>query len=171
MKKIFPLILLLLNSTWLSAQLTCATAVSLNLGTVTVPDVTGDPPSTACTLGAAGTKGLWYKYTATANKTIKVTTSSAGQNADTRLIVFSGNCNALNCVTANDDYIGQFSQVTFNAVSGTTYYIVFDNKYSALGFNVTLSEVIVQPDRLVFTPQTVSVAGGFNNCIVDMNGD
>jgi len=172
MKKIFPFFVLLFNSTWVSAQLTCATAVTLNPGTITAPDVTGDPPLTACTLtGVPGTKGLWYKYTATANKTIKITTSSAGQNADTRLMVFSGNCTALNCITANDDYIGQFSQVTFNAVAGTTYYIVFDNKYSSLGFNVTLSEVIVQPDRLVFNPQTVSVAGSFNNCIVDMNGD
>lgn len=172
MKKIFPFFVLLLNSTWLSAQLTCATAVPLGLGTVIAPSITGDPPLTVCTLmGGPGTKGLWYKYTATANKTIKINTSSAGQNADTRLIVFSGNCNALNCIAANDDYTGQFSQVTFNAVAGTTYYIVFDNKFSSLGFNINVSEVVVQPDRLAFTSQPVSVAGNFNNCIVDMNGD
>jgi hypothetical protein len=172
MKKIFPFFVLLVNSTCVFAQLTCATAVTLNPGTVTAPNVTGDPPLTACTLtGGPGTKGLWYKYTPTANKTIKITTSSAGQNADTRLMVFSGNCTTLNCVTANDDYTGEFSQVTFNAIAGTTYYAVFDNKYSSLGFNITLSEVIAQPDRLSFTPQPVSVAGTFNNCIVDMNGD
>lgn len=172
MKKIFPFFVFLVNSTWVSAQLTCATAVTLNPGTVTAPNVTGDPPLTACTLtGGPGTKGLWYKYTPTANKTIKITTSSAGQNADTRLMVFSGNCTTLNCVTANDDYTGEFSQVTFNAIAGTTYYAVFDNKYSSLGFNITLSEVIAQPDRLSFIPQPVSVAGTFNNCIVDMNGD
>lgn len=110
-------------------------------------------------------------YTPTANQNIKITTSSAGQNADTRLIVFSGNCTALNCITANDDYTGQFSQVTFNAVAGTTYYIVFDNKFSSSGFNINVSEVVVQPDRLSFTAQPVSVAGTLNNCIVDMNGD
>lgn len=172
MKKIFPFFVLLLNSTWISAQLTCATAAPIGLGTVIAPSVTGDPPLTVCSLtGGPGTKGLWYKYTATANKTIKITTSSAGQNADTRMIVFSGNCTALNCITANDDYAGQFSQVTFNAVAGTTYYIVFDNKFSSIGFNINVSEVVVQPDRLTFTSLPVSAAGTFNNCIVDMNGD
>jgi hypothetical protein len=171
MKKIFPFFFLLLNSTWVFAQLTCATAVPLSLGTVTAPDVTGDAPATGCSLGLPGSKGLWYKYTATQNKTIRIATSTIGQNADTRLIVFTGNCTTLNCLTANDDFAGTFSQVTFNAVAGTTYYIVFDNKYSSLGFNITLSEVVVVPDRLSFTPQSVSTGGSFNNCVVDMNGD
>jgi len=171
MKKILPFFILLLNSTWAMAQLTCATAVPLGLGTVTAPSVTGTPPTTACSLGTPGTKGLWYKFTPTENKSIKIATSSAGQNADTRLIVFSGNCNALTCVAANDDSAGAFSAVTFNAVAGTTYYIVFDNKYSALGFNITISEVVIVPDRLSFVPQSISVPTNFNNCIVDMNGD
>ncbi|WP_042720749.1 FG-GAP-like repeat-containing protein [Flavobacterium sp. B17] len=171
MKKIFTLFVLVLNSTWAIAQLTCATAVPLGLGTVTAPTVTGDAPATACSLGTPGSKGLWYKYTPTENKTIKVATSLAGQNADTRLIVFMGNCSTLNCVAANDDFTGTFSQVTFNAVAGTTYYIVFDNKFSSAGFNITLSEVVVVPDRLSFVAQPVSAAGSFNNCVVDMNGD
>ncbi|SDQ52543.1 Por secretion system C-terminal sorting domain-containing protein [Chryseobacterium soldanellicola] len=171
MKKILPFFVLLLNSTWAIAQLTCATAVPLSLGTVTAPAVTGDAPATACSLGLSGSKGLWYKYTATQNTTIRVATSAAGQNADTRLIVFTGSCTALNCLTANDDFAGNFSQVTFNAVAGTTYYIVFDNKYSSLGFNITLSEVVVVPDRLSFTPQPITATGSFNNCVVDMNGD
>lgn len=171
MKKIFPLFVLVLNSTWAIAQLTCATAAPIGLGTITAPTVTGDAPATACSLGTPGSKGLWYKFTATENKTIKVATSSAGQNADTRLIVFMGNCSALNCVAANDDSVGAFSAVTFNAVAGTTYYIVFDNKFSSAGFNITLSEVVVVPDRLSFVAQPVSAAGTFNNCVVDMNGD
>ncbi len=171
MKKIFPFFLLLLNSTWIYAQLTCATAVPLNFGTVTAPSVTGDPPPTACTLGNPGSKGLWYTFTSTQDKTIKINTSSAGQNADTRMMVFTGNCTALNCLTANDDFSGTFSQVTFNAVAGTTYYVVFDNKYSSLGFNITVSEVVAVPDRLSFVTQPVAAAGTFNNCIVDMNGD
>ncbi|WP_259127142.1 FG-GAP-like repeat-containing protein [Chryseobacterium ginsenosidimutans] len=143
----------------------------LSLGTITAPDVTGDAPTTACSLGSSGSKGLWYKYTATQNKTIRVATSTAGQNADTRLVVFTGSCTALSCLTANDDFAGTFSQVTFNVVAGTTYYIVFDNKYSSLGFNITLSEVVVVPDRLSFTSQSISTGGTLNNCIVDMNGD
>lgn len=171
MKKIFPLFVLLLNSTWVFAQLTCATAVPIGIGTITAPNVTGDAPATACSLGAPGTKGLWYKYTSTEDKTIKVVTSASGQNADTRLIVFTGNCSNLSCIAANDDYTGAFSQVIFNAAAGTTYYIVFDNKFSSLGFNITLSEVVAVPERLSFVAQPVSAAGTFNNCVVDMNGD
>lgn len=171
MKKILPFFVLLLTGSWTMAQLTCATAVSIGLGTVTAPTVTGTPPATACSLGTPGTKGLWYKFTPTESKTYKIKTSSAGQNADTRLIVFTGNCNALTCVAANDDSAGAFSAVTFNAVAGTTYYVVFDNKYSSLGFNITISEVVVVPDRLSFVPQQISVPTNYNNCIVDMNGD
>ncbi|SEM78062.1 Por secretion system C-terminal sorting domain-containing protein [Chryseobacterium taichungense] len=171
MKKIFPFFVLLLNSAWVAAQLTCATAATIDIGTTTAPNVTGDAPATACSLGAPGTKGLWYKYTPTQNKTIKVVTSAAGQSVDTRLIVFTGNCGNLSCIAANDDYTGAFSQVTFNAVAGTTYYIVFDNKFSSLGFNITLSEVVAVPDRLSFVAQPVSVAGTYNNCVVDMNAD
>ncbi|MCJ8154454.1 FG-GAP-like repeat-containing protein [Chryseobacterium sp. SSA4.19] len=171
MKKTLSLFAVILNITWGIAQFTCATAVPLTIGTVTAPAVSGDPPPTGCNLGVAGARGLWYKYTATENKTIKINTSSAGQNADTRLIVFTGSCTALSCLTANDDSSGQFSQVILNMVAGTTYYIVFDNKYSSLGFNITLSEVVVVPDRLSFVAQPVPAAGTFNNCIVDMNGD
>lgn len=173
MKRNLSLFVAMLNVAWGSAQLTCATAVPLAVGTLTAPAVTGTAPSTACSLGTAGPNGLWYKYTATENKTIRISTSAAGQNADTRMIVFTGNCGALTCLTANDDFTGTFSQVTFNAIAGTTYYIAFDNKYSSLGFNINLSEVVVvvTPDRLSFVSQPVSVAGNFNNCIVDMNGD
>lgn len=171
MKKNLSLLVAMLNVAWGTAQLTCANAIPLTLGTVTAPSVTGDPLPTACSLGAAGANGLWYKFTATTNTTIKVATSSAGQNADTRLVVFTGSCGALNCLVANDDFSGTFSQVTFNAVAGTTYYIAFDNKYSSLGFNITLSEITLVPDRLSFVSQPVTTAGTFNNCVVDMNGD
>lgn len=171
MKKNLSLFVVMLNITWGTAQLTCATAVSLAPGTVAAPAVTGDAPTTACLLGTLGIKGLWYKYTATANKTVTVSTSSAGQNADTRMMVFTGSCGALSCLAANDDYTGAFSQVTFDSSAGMTYYIVFDNKYSSLGFNINLSEVTVVPGRLSFNSQPVTAAGSFNNCVVDMNGD
>ncbi|MDQ0592523.1 hypothetical protein QFZ37_000892 [Chryseobacterium ginsenosidimutans] len=171
MKKTLSLLVIIFNITWGTAQLTCATATPLNPGTVTAPTVTGDAPTTACSLGLPGSNGLWYKFTATANKTITISTSSAGQNADTRVIVFAGNCTALNCITANDDYSGVFSQVSFNSVAGTTYYIVFDNKYSSLAFNISLSETAIVPERVSFNLQPVTAAGSFNNCVVDMNGD
>jgi len=171
MKKTLSLFVLLLNITWGFAQLTCATPITLVPGTITAPNVTGDPPTTACSLSLPGSKGLWYKYTPTQDKTVTVFTSSTGQNTDTRLIVFSGTCSSLTCVIANDDFSGTFSQVSFNAIAGTTYYIVFDNKYSSEGFNITLSEAAPAINRVSFTPQSVTAPGDYNHCVVDMNGD
>ncbi|ALR32380.1 hypothetical protein ATE47_18495 [Chryseobacterium sp. IHB B 17019] len=171
MKKILSLFVLLLNITWGFAQLTCATAIALVPGTTTAPNITGTPPASACSLGLPGTKGLWYKYIATQDKTVTVFTSAAAQSPDTRLMVFNGSCTALSCVAANDDFSGTFSQVSFNAIAGTTYYIVFDNRYSSEGFNITLSEAAPGINRISFTSQPINAPGDYNHCVVDMNGD
>ncbi|WP_261510194.1 CRTAC1 family protein [Chryseobacterium paludis] len=171
MRKNLSFFVLLFNITWGIAQLTCASAVNLTLGTHTAPSITGTAPTTACSLGSPGTAGLWYKYIPVQDKTITVSTVIAGQNTDTRLMVYKGSCGALTCVTANDDFSGNSSQVSFTALAGTTYYIVFDNRWSSSGFNFTVVETAPVINRLSFTALPVSVAGNFNHCIVDMNGD
>lgn len=171
MKKFLLFSIGMFNTAWMTAQFTCATATVLAPGTVLSQTVTGDAPPTACSLGAAGTKGIWYKYTPVTDKSVTINTSSAGSVSDTRMMVFTGNCGALTCLTANDDYSGIYSRVTFNATAGTTYYIAFDNKYSASAFNITLAEGTVVSSRLSFNTVPVTTAGSFNNCVVDMNGD
>lgn len=171
MRKNLSFFVLLFNITWGLAQLTCASALDLTVGTYTAPPVTGTAPTTTCSLGTPGTKGLWYKYTATQDKTITVSTVITGQNVDTRLIVYKGSCGSLTCVTANDDFSSNSSQVSFSSVAGTTYYIVFDNRWSSLGFNFTVTETAPVINRLSFTAQSVAAAGNFNHCVVDMNGD
>ncbi|ASK30938.1 RNA-binding protein [Chryseobacterium sp. T16E-39] len=171
MRKNLSFLVVLFNITWGIAQLTCASAVDLTAGTHTAPAVTGTAVTSVCGLGSLGTAGLWYKYTATQDKSVTVSTVIAGQNIDTRLIVYKGTCGALACVAANDDFSGNSSQVTFSAIAGNSYYIVFDNKWSSLGFNFTLTEATPIINRLSFTPQPVSAAGNFNHCVVDMNGD
>jgi hypothetical protein len=172
MRKNLSFFVLLFNITWGLAQLTCASAVNLTLGTHTVPNITGTAPTTTCGLGGTpGTAGVWYKYTATQNKTVTVSSVIPGQNIDTRLIVYKGSCGSLTCVVANDDFSGNSSQASFSAVAGITYYIVFDNKWSSLGFNFTVTETAPVVNRLSFTAQPVIVAGILNHCVVDMNGD
>jgi hypothetical protein len=165
------------------AQGTCGTALPLTLNsTNTAPSFTGQTgtaPTQLCGLtnqnGIPATKGRWYTYTPTENNTIVVSTVlPQNNNADTRIIVYSGTCLSLTCVGANDDFNGgNTSQVSFQAVAGTTYIIVFDNRYSQSGFDFTFNiGVPPAPDRLSFTLTPVTgIAGNFNNCIVDMNGD
>lgn len=171
MKKTLSFFVVLFSITWGIAQLSCATAVNLTLGTHTAPSVTGAPLSTACTLGTSGNAALWYKYTATQNGNITVSTSLVGQNIDTRVIIFTGNCGTQTCVAANDDFSGYASLVTFAATMGTTYYITFDNRWTSSGFNFSIAETVALPSRLSFTQQTVNAPGTYNHCVVDMNGD
>lgn len=178
MKKTTLLILTFFSLSFAVAQSNCTTAinVALNSTTTAAPftNETGTPPTNLCGLtNGAGTKGKWYKFTATQNQDITISTVLTQNSADTRLIVYSGDCNGLVCVGSNDDYTGTSSQLTFSATTGTTYTFVFDNKYSSNGFDFTLMVATPPaPQRLSFTTQTITgITGGYNNCIVDMNGD
>ena len=180
MKKITFSLVLFFSLSLAVAQSSCATAVTIVLNsTTTTPSFTvenGAAPTLLCGLtgGLAG-KGKWYKYTATQNINITVSTLLVqNNNKDTRLIVYSGDCSALVCVGANDDYNGAYSsQLSFAVITGTTYTFAFDNRYSSAGFDFTVMETApAGPDRLSFTTQAVTgVTGGYNNCIADMNGD
>lgn len=83
--------------------------------------------------GATGTsateRGVWYKYVGD-NNSVTITTCNA-VGYDTRLTVYSGSCGTFTCVAGNDDMspacVGgasaYASEVTFNAVAGTDYYV------------------------------------------------
>jgi hypothetical protein len=177
--KLKLLFLLCFTATIVTSQNDCSTAVAVALNsTTTAPaftNETGIAPTNFCGLVTGSTKGKWYKFTATQNISITVSTVlTQNSGVDTRVIVYTGDCTALVCVAANDDYNGSVnSLVTFAATIGTTYTIAFDNKYSQAGFTFTVNEAApLAPDRLSFTSQVVAgIAGGYNNCIVDMNGD
>lgn len=180
MKKITSALVLFFSISFAFAQSSCATALSVALNsTTTAPAFSGEngaAPTQLCSMGnGTASKGKWYKYTATQNINITVSTLLAqNNNSDTRLIVYSGDCSALFCVGSNDDYNGtNSSQVAFAAIIGTTYTFAFDNKFSSAGFDFTVMETApAGPDRLSFTSQIVTgIVGGYNNCIVDMNGD
>lgn len=182
MKKITSFLVLFFSISFATAQTDCSTAVNVLLGsTTTAPaftNETGTPPTAFCGLNnnnATPTKGKWYKFTATQNIEITISTALAQNgNTDTRIIVYTGNCSSLVCVDANDDYNGSLtSQLSFAATTGTTYTVAFDNRYSNNGFDFTVMEAAPPaPDRLSFTSMSVpGITGGYDNCIVDMNGD
>jgi len=79
MKKKLSFFVVLFSITWGNAQLSCATAMDLSPGTYTAPAVTGTALPTVCTLANSGNAALWYKYTATQNINITVSTALPGQ--------------------------------------------------------------------------------------------
>ena len=180
MKKTILLLTLFLSTSMIVGQSNCNNAlpVAFNM-IITAPSYgaeTGTPPTLLCGLDyGVASKGKWYSYTATADLSVRISSDlSQNNNVDTRLIVYSGTCDGLVCVGSNDDYNGsRGSAVDFAATSGTTYIFAFDNKFSSNTFDFTIVESPPAPvERISFTSTPIpGIAGNYNNCIVDMNGD
>lgn len=182
MKKTLLTLLLSCSAAVAVAQSNCGSAAAILINsTTTAPaftNETGTPPTLFCGLNNQNqlpTKGKWYTYTALESQNVIISTLlPQNGNTDTRVIVYSGDCTTPVCVGANDDYNGTYSSyLNFAVNSGTTYFIVFDNRYSNAGFDFTfMAAPPPAPDRLSFTSQIVpGITGGYNNCIVDMNND
>ncbi|WP_291131346.1 FG-GAP-like repeat-containing protein [Flavobacterium sp. UBA7682] len=154
MKKITLFFILLFVGNLSFAQDNCATALPITAGTHIISTINGTQlPTVACSFSNANTTAAeWYSYTPTQNYTVTVT-SDLIENIckDTRLRIYSGNCTVMTCVDADDDdgvitcnsgnNNSYLSKITFNAIAGTTYYIVWDNRYASTGFNFQVSEI------------------------------
>jgi len=182
MKKITLLIVLLYLGQFARAQDTCATASPITTaGLYVVSAVNGtEIPTVICAENAnvAPTAAEWYAYTPAADHTVTVTTDIT-QNTprvDTRFHVYNGTCGAFTCLAGDDDSGSNYSSTaTFNVIANTTYYIVFDNRWSPNGFTFQLIEtaVVIPPvTPITYNPTTIStINSNYNICAVDMNGD
>ncbi|MFT5216745.1 MAG: hypothetical protein ACI83H_001874, partial [Glaciecola sp.] len=145
MKKITFILFLLSYSFQMNAQDTCLTASVIIPGIHTVAAVNGtEIPDPICAPNGNGaTVGEWYSYTPAVSGAATVTTNLlANTGGDTRLHIYTGVCGALVCYANSDDVSGTnyLSEVTFNILNGTTYYIAFDDRWDASGFDFDLSE-------------------------------
>lgn len=182
MKKILLLFLLSIINFAVNGQNTCATALPVTAGITVIDAINGSQaPSPVCvTNGTIATAGEWYVYTPVGNHTVTVTTDlNINIGDDPRVHIYKGTCDNLICVAGDDDsgILGNpdaLSVVTFDALSGTNYYIAFDNKWDSSGitFKLIENEYIPQPVAVVsFTQQPISLLGSYKDCVVDMNGD
>lgn len=188
MKKItFLFVALLSFSGW--SQSTCQDALVISAGIYSIGVVNGDAPTLICAPNGVPTNtgnfaGMWYSYTPTQDYGVTVTTSlSVNQGRDSRFHVYTGTCGNLVCYAGDDDSgSGYLSEAVFNVTAGTTYTIVFDNRWgnnaNNIDFQLIEGDVIVEPepiDLLVtpvsFTTQTRTINGSYKLGLVDMNGD
>ncbi len=148
MKNISTLIIGLLFAILnLNAQNICPTAVTITTGNHSVSSIIpgGPPPVPNCAANFGGATGAaWFKYQASVDGLATVS-SDFGSNSglDTRLTVYTGTCGTLVCIEGNDDIDGttnELSEASFPVTNGTDYFIVWDNTYSSLGFDFSLSE-------------------------------
>ena len=182
MKKIISIILFIFGIYVGNAQNTCATALPIMAGTQAVTAIDGtDIPNPICTENVqSGTRGEWFTYTPTQNYTVTIT-SDLAVNAckDTRLHIYTGTCGTLVCLTGDDDAgtiscpansNSYLSKATFNVIFGNTYYIAFDNKWSASGFDFQLIEEPYITPPITFAQTTISSTSQICS-VTDMNAD
>lgn len=101
--------------------------------------------------------GVWYTITGTGGTITLDLCNIPGTTYDTRINVYSGDCNNLTCVAGNDDGaacgFAYPSTVTFNSSACETYYILVQ------GFNNITGDFVM------------SVSGSLNNVTADAGMD
>lgn len=155
------------------AQGTCATAVPVVIATYYAALIDGpEAPNPSCSGGSLATLGRWYKFTATADTSITVTTDlPQNGGTDTRVQVYTGTCGNLACYAGDDDSGSGYTSVTsFQVHTGTTYYIAFDNRWTANGFTFQVKYAGPGPVVDGYSTQYVPISG-MAYCVVDMNND
>jgi hypothetical protein len=149
MKKILLTGAMLLALSFGAKAQSCEQAVSVTDGEYTVSELTGDyfsgcfAPPTSPSQGTEADAAAWYTYTATANGAVRINTNLlANTGGDTRVAVYSGTCEALECWSSSDDiyYVSDddanyLTDFQFPVLEGQTYYIAFDNRWDDAGFD------------------------------------
>ncbi len=116
----------------------CETATSIARGLVKVDSLFG-----YASRGDAS-RANWYKYTPPQNGRLSITT--CGQDADTRLWMYRGICNSLTLVNSSDDdcltSTGDTIAVSISnqlVTQGTTYYFEWDDSWGNTPFSFLLT--------------------------------
>jgi PKD repeat protein len=122
----------------------CANAIPINCtsGTITgsTLQATADPAAGLC-VTAVTAPGIWYSFVGNGQDVIA--SLCGGTNYDSKINIYSGDCNNLVCENGNDDFCAGASQATVTTVAGVNYYILVQGFGGAVG-NFTLD--------LTFTP-------------------
>ena len=143
----------------------CTTAIPVICGDIVAGTTIGAISDLALTCGTTVTApGVWYTFVGDGSNVIFSTCT--GTTWDSKINVYSGDCNNLVCVGGNDDFCGLQSQVSFVSTLGVDYYILVNGYAGATG-NFTLDVVCLAPCILTCSPTYIvenEICGG------DVNG-
>jgi hypothetical protein len=107
-----------------------------------------DETSSSCLVpgGGAPERGVWYRYAASEGAEVRLSTSGSG--FDTVLSVWTGEAgHPLQELVCNDDAGGRWSEVTFRATAGATYFVKAGGQAGAAG-----DLVLHTSDQAVYLP-------------------
>jgi hypothetical protein len=151
------------------AQTSCESALAVGLGQHSVPGVTGETGGVSCNFNELTGNAMWYTFTPESDMGVEIS-SAIEPYTDTRLFLFSGDCDNLICVGGNDDGGPGYSSIlTANLDANITYYIVWDAYWGNAPFSFSVSEVVIPPTLLNFT--FLPINGGGTISGADINGD
>lgn len=176
MKRI--LLILITFSSLSFAQYNCGDALEANLGINSCGMIQGELPTVSCVYSNSNTDHAnWFRFTSNESMRVILTTDlAANEGQDTRVRVYEGSCSGYVCVAGHDDlgtegqYGSYLSTVQFDAIANLTYFIVFDDRWSADGFDFEISVSDLPEEPISFTQYTLG-SGNNRSCAVDMNGD
>lgn len=127
------------NDNCASAQnISCGSSLSGTLNGATFDIVPN------CLYQGNGEDGVWYSFTGN-DSYVALSTCGSQTQFDSQISVYSGDCNNLSCVAANDDNPlcesnGTSSYISFNAHVGTNYFIrVHANTQPNMSYNFTVN--------------------------------
>lgn len=123
----------------------CHTATTIDVGTHAIDTITCYGAGFTVRDGGQGQGGAWFSYTPAESGRISV--SSCGAGADSRVWIFSGGCENLDIEGVNDDRCGinvdgeqEWASYRESFVTaGETYFIVWDNVWDNVAFDFELS--------------------------------
>lgn len=83
-------------------------------------------PDSMCGISQVPLPGVWYQYTAATSGTLRLNTCKPGTDIGSRLSVFTGTCDDLQCLHYDFGTFecGYTADLTFNVDQGSTYYIL-----------------------------------------------
>ncbi|PVW16535.1 T9SS-dependent choice-of-anchor J family protein [Marixanthomonas spongiae] len=168
----------------------CDGALPIECGETITGSTVGATPDTdapVCNGTDITAPGLWYTFTDDSGLVTDYTVSLCGSDYDTKVSVFSGDCNALVCEAGNDDSCGLQSEATFQGDGNSTYYILVHGFASNAGdFTLNVDCLPVPPpnddiansidvdeigfpytDPAVAMPAATTEGGNPNNCNID----
>lgn len=119
----------------------CDDAIPLNCGNIAFGQntvgatSTGDPSASCGGMSLTNMNGIWYRIFGTGDF-FRLSTCN-GTTFNTKIAVYSGNCTTPVCVASNDDFSGcgsgLQSQVSWQSVSGTDYFVLVGGVSGATG--------------------------------------
>ena len=145
----------------------CTMAIEIQIGSyVAIGPAEGDGAVNLCANNA--TNASWYKLIGLPDNLLVTVSSEIDPNeTDTRVSIYTGSCNNLNCVGFDDDGgVGFTSTFSFENEPGEDYFIEWDDRWSVDGFEfeITVAEFGVDTDQ-------DGIDDIYDNCISVSNMD